>query len=172
MQIKAISQEMLAMKLKHKEAIKQIEDKHLDALEVRATQEKKKMEADISKLNREIVQLKEEIKKEQRDAEASIQIILESGASQVMSLQETHDLQAAYHRGQAAADLQMRKLREEIAVLHEEKRRMEAESQESIRLLVESGSAQVFALQEELTKSQTAVEAVTRLARGLLRPTP
>lgn len=171
LQIKAISQEMLAMKLKHEENITALECTHLNALEARAALEKKKTESEIMKLNKEIVQLKEAIKKEQRDAEASIQIILESGASQVMSLQETHDLKAAFQRGLSSADREIKRLQEEVSTLQEEKRRIEIESQESIRLVVESGAAQVFSLQEELSKSQTTVEAVTRLARGLLRPT-
>jgi hypothetical protein len=170
-QIKAISQEMLVMKLKHEENIKALECTHLNALEARAVLEKKKIESEMIKLSKEIVQLKEAIKKEQRDAEASIQIILESGASQVMSLQETHDLKAAFQRGLASADREMKRIQEEVSSLQEEKRRIEIESQESIRLVVESGAAQVFSLQEELSKSQATVEAVTRLARGLLRPT-
>ena len=170
-QIKAISQEMLAMKLKHEEAIKALECVHMDALDARVAIERKKMDSEVIKLSKEISQLKEAIKKEQRDAEASIQIILESGASQVMSLQEAHDLKAAYERGLTSADREINRLQEEVSSLREDKRRLETESQESIRLVVESGAAQVFSLQEELSKSQATVEAVTRLARGLLRPT-
>jgi predicted DNA-binding ArsR family transcriptional regulator len=147
-----------------------LKEQHKDHLEARALEERKKLGVQIHRLENEIVSLKEAIKREQREAEASIQVILESGASQVTNLQEAHDLKAAFLRGQSTAEKQIASLREELLSMQKDKIRVEEETQESIRTIIESGAAQIFALQEELNKSQAAVEAVTRLARGLLRP--
>ena len=62
------------------------------------------------------------------------------------------------------------KLEKEIENLKELNRKCEIDSMESIQVVIESGAAQVFGLQEALAKSEATVEAVTRLARGLLRP--
>jgi type II secretory pathway component HofQ len=169
-QLKSITQEMLAIRAKHGEEILSIIKKQEINTELKVQEEKEKAIKEISNLKNEIFQLKEIINREKMDAEMCIQLLLESGANQVSRLQEEHDLSEAFQRGRISMEPLINKLEKEIEDLKELNRKCEIDSMESIQVVIESGAAQVFGLQEALAKSEATVEAVTRLARGLLRP--
>ena len=60
-------------------------------------------------------------------------------------------------------------LRGELNALRQEKKQTSSQAEESIQLIMESSSSQIFNLQEALDRSQGSVEALTRFVRELLR---
>ena len=132
-------------------------------------EEREKADIEIWALKSEIQSLKDKMREEKIKAEFAIDELLESSARQVLALQESHDLQAAEEKGRMAMLEEMEKVKAELNALRQEKRYTSSQAEESIQLIMESSSSQIFDLQEALDKSQSSVEALTRFVRELLR---
>ncbi len=132
-------------------------------------EEREKAEVEIRTLKAEIRSLKETMREEKIKAEFAIDELLESAAQQVLALQESHDLRAAEEKGRMAMQEEMDVLRGELNALRQEKKQTSSQAEESIQLIMESSSSQIFNLQEALDRSQGSVEALTRFVRELLR---
>ena len=61
------------------------------------------------------------------------------------------------------------RLNRELNILRQEKKQTSAQAEESIQLIMESSSSQIFSLQEALDRSHASVESLTRFVRELLR---
>ena len=159
------SQESVLVQKRHE---KEIQSLNL-CIKNAGKEEREKAEVEIRALKAEIRNLKETMREEKIKAEFAIDELLESAAKQVLALQESHDLRAAEEKGRMAMQEDMESLRSELNALRLEKKQTSSQAEESIQMIMESSSSQIFSLQEALDRSQGSVEALTRFVRELLR---
>ena len=169
LQIQRMSEEMKVLDMENKERISAIETLHSKELEKRVAEERTKAAAEIDGLCQEIQYLKDTMRAEKVKAEFAVDELLESAANQVMELQDMHDLKAAEEKGRLSVQGELIVLREEVSALRAQNKKIAMDAEDSIRVLMESSAKQIFTLQENLDKSQTSIEAVTRFCRELLR---